>query len=97
VWYAIEAKKNQSREADACRIVRRCLQRRSSAPRRIGVGYQLTELADPGFWLYDDPLRGDAADTVRHHYYPLIPPTWSTVARRSTDMHAEYMEHGPTL
>jgi hypothetical protein len=40
-----------SGEADARRIVRRCLQRRASAPRRIGVGYQLRELADPGRWL----------------------------------------------
>ena len=35
-------------EAEARRIVRRCLQRRSTAPRRIGVPYQLRELADPG-------------------------------------------------
>jgi predicted DNA-binding WGR domain protein len=40
-----------SEEADARKIVRHCLQRRSSAPRRIGVGYQLRELADPGLWL----------------------------------------------
>jgi hypothetical protein len=38
-------------EADARKIVRRCLQRRATAPRRIGVPYQLRELADPGHWL----------------------------------------------
>jgi hypothetical protein len=38
-------------EADARRIVRHCLQRRATAPRRIGVGYQLRELDDPGQWL----------------------------------------------
>jgi hypothetical protein len=40
-----------SDEADARRIVLHCLQRRSSAPKRIGVAYQLTDLADPGYWL----------------------------------------------
>src|SRR3954469_14623331 len=38
-------------EADARRIVRRCLQRRSTAPGRIGVPYLVLELADPGQWL----------------------------------------------
>lgn len=38
-------------EADARKIVRHCLQRRASAPRRIGVPYQLTDLADPGQWI----------------------------------------------
>jgi hypothetical protein len=38
-------------EADARRIVRQCLQRRATAPRRIGVAYQLTDLADPGQWI----------------------------------------------
>jgi hypothetical protein len=38
-------------EADARRIVRRCLQRRATAPKRIGVAYQLRELADPGQWI----------------------------------------------
>lgn len=38
-------------EAHARRIVRHCLQRRTTAPRRIGVAYQLTDLADPGHWL----------------------------------------------
>ena len=40
-----------SNEAQARRIVRHCLQRRATAPRRIGVPYQLRELADPGKWL----------------------------------------------
>jgi hypothetical protein len=38
-------------EADARRIVRHCLQRCSAARKRIGVGYQLRELADSGQWL----------------------------------------------
>jgi hypothetical protein len=38
-------------EADARRIVRQCLQRRATAPRRIGVAYQLTDLADPDRWI----------------------------------------------
>jgi len=44
-----------SGEADARRIVRRCLQRRATAPKRIGVPYQLRELADPGQWLSPQP------------------------------------------
>jgi predicted DNA-binding WGR domain protein len=40
-----------SDEAQARRIVRHCLQHRATAPRRIGVSYQLRELADPGKWL----------------------------------------------
>lgn len=38
-------------EAAARKIVRHCLQRRATAPRRIGVAYQLRELHDPGQWL----------------------------------------------
>ena len=38
-------------EAGARTIVRHCLQRRATAPRRIGVPYQLRELHDPGQWL----------------------------------------------
>jgi hypothetical protein len=38
-------------EATARKIVRRCLQRRATAPRRIGVAYQLRELSDPGRWI----------------------------------------------
>jgi hypothetical protein len=34
-------------EASARRIVKKRLQRRASAPKRIGVPYQLRELADP--------------------------------------------------
>jgi hypothetical protein len=38
-------------EAGARKIVKHCLQRRATAPRRIGVGYQLRELTDPGHWI----------------------------------------------
>ena len=40
-----------SDEADAQKIVRHCLQRRRTAPKRIGVAYQLRHLADPGQWI----------------------------------------------
>jgi len=40
-----------SDEPQARRIVRQSLKRRATAPRRIRVGYQLRELADPGQWL----------------------------------------------
>jgi hypothetical protein len=38
-------------EPGARKIVRHCLQRRATAPRRIGVGYQVRELSDPGRWI----------------------------------------------
>ncbi len=39
-------------DEDAARkIVRHCLQRRATAPRRIGVPYRLCELADPAGWM----------------------------------------------
>jgi hypothetical protein len=38
-------------EAGARKIVKHCLQRRATAPKRIGVGYQLRELTDPGNWI----------------------------------------------
>jgi hypothetical protein len=38
-------------EAEARRIVRHCLKRRATAPKRIGIPYQLRDLADPGQWL----------------------------------------------
>jgi hypothetical protein len=38
-------------EARARKIVRHCLQRRATAPRRIGVCYQLRELDDAAGWL----------------------------------------------
>jgi len=38
-------------ERQARRIVRHCLQLRATAPRRVGVGYQLREPADPEQWL----------------------------------------------
>jgi hypothetical protein len=51
-----------SGEADARRIVRHCLQRRATAPKRIGVGYQLRELADPGQWFATaEPARNAPA------------------------------------
>jgi hypothetical protein len=40
-----------SDEADARRIVRQYLQRRATAPKRIGVAYQFTDLLDPREWL----------------------------------------------
>jgi hypothetical protein len=38
-------------EADARWIVRHCLQRRRTAPRRIGVAYRITDLADLDRWI----------------------------------------------
>src|SRR5690242_1023434 len=38
-------------EEAARKIVRHCLQRRATAPKRIGVSYQLRELNDPGQWI----------------------------------------------
>lgn len=38
-------------EKEAKRLVRRYLRRRASAPRRIGVAYQMRSLVDPGQWL----------------------------------------------
>lgn len=38
-------------EAEARKIVRRCLQRRATARKRIGVAYLLRELADAGQWF----------------------------------------------
>jgi hypothetical protein len=46
-------------EAQARKIVRHCLQRRATAPRRIGVPYQLRELHDPGRWTLNE-LPGKA-------------------------------------
>ncbi len=40
-----------SDEAQARRILRHCLQGRHTTPRRIGVAYQLTDLADTGQWM----------------------------------------------
>ncbi len=40
-----------SDEQEARRIVKHCLQRRSSAPKRIGVGYQLCQIDDQGNWV----------------------------------------------
>jgi hypothetical protein len=45
-------------EAEARKIVRHCLQRRSTAPRRIGVGYRLLDLADPGQWMTANSCPG---------------------------------------
>jgi hypothetical protein len=39
-------------EADARKIVRRCLRRRATAPHRLGgLAYQLREVVNPGHWL----------------------------------------------
>ena len=38
-------------ETGARKIVRQCLQRRATAPKRIGVPYQIRELTDPAGWL----------------------------------------------
>jgi predicted DNA-binding WGR domain protein len=42
-------------EAGAQKIVRQCLQRRGTARRRLGVGYQLRELSDQAGWLGINP------------------------------------------
>lgn len=41
-------------EAEARQLVRTCLRRRSSAPRRIGVAYLPRITFDPCAWLADD-------------------------------------------
>jgi hypothetical protein len=41
-------------EAQARRIVRHCLRRRATAPRRFGVPYRLCELNDPADWVASD-------------------------------------------
>jgi hypothetical protein len=46
-------------EADARRIVRHCLQRRATAPKRIGVAYQLRELDDPAQWIASSTAAAD--------------------------------------
>lgn len=43
-------------EAEARKIVRQCLQRRGTAKKRIGVGYQVRELSDPAEWLAISPV-----------------------------------------
>lgn len=40
-------------EAEARKIVRHCLQRRATAPQRIGIPYRLRELHDTGRWAID--------------------------------------------
>jgi hypothetical protein len=37
-------------DVSAATIIRQCLQRRSSAPNRIGVHYKVRELVDPREW-----------------------------------------------
>lgn len=37
-------------DAGAAAIIRHCLQRRATAPKRIGVPYQIRELCDPKEW-----------------------------------------------
>jgi len=41
------------------------------APRRIGVAYQLRDLADPGQWIAAPALAGNKGD-----YYPLLRLSW---------------------
>lgn len=43
-------------EGEARLLVRRCLQRRATAPRRIGVAYRICELQDTGQWV-PEPVR----------------------------------------
>lgn len=59
-------------EQEARKIVRHCLQRRSSAPKRIGVGYQLRELSDPAKWLAI-PARFSARRHVSISFSPASP------------------------
>lgn len=44
-------------EAGARNIVRHCLERRATAPRRIGIAYRICEQLDPGRWM--ENLSGD--------------------------------------
>ncbi|WP_169979780.1 WGR domain-containing protein [Tautonia rosea] len=46
-------------EAEAKKLVRQSLRRRGTARKRIGVGYELRELVDPGEWLecFDSEFR----------------------------------------
>ena len=46
-------------EAQARKIVGHCLQRRATAPRRIGVPYRLCELSDPAGWVPAERLAQD--------------------------------------
>lgn len=41
---------SSSNDQEAKQIVKHCLKRRSSAPKRIGVAYQVRELQDPKQW-----------------------------------------------
>src|SRR5689334_7259368 len=43
-------------EAGARKIVRHCVQRRATAPRRIGVGYRVRYLSDPARWIAELPV-----------------------------------------
>lgn len=38
-------------EAEAKKLVRQSLERRDTARKRIGVGYQIKELSDPAGWV----------------------------------------------
>jgi hypothetical protein len=52
-------------EAVARKIVRHCLQRRATAPKRIGVPYRLCELTDPAGWLSSSSDRGNEPNSSR--------------------------------
>jgi len=55
-------------EFEARKIVRDCLQRRATAPRRIGIGYQFRELNDDAGWLISLNAAGDKqAQPLRMH------------------------------
>ena len=47
-------------EAEARRLVRRILKRRTTAPRRIGVAYRILDLIDPAGWVWVRRDRGTA-------------------------------------
>src|SRR4051812_36665024 len=53
-------------EAEARKIVRHCLQRRGTAKKRIGVGYQLRELIDPGQWMAQPHLQAGLPTMAAH-------------------------------
>lgn len=60
-------------EAEAKKIVRHCLQRRATAPKRIGVGYQLRELDDPGQWFAFPLLQSSLPTLATNTAGPALP------------------------
>ena len=51
-------------EAEARKLVRHCLQRRATACKRIGVGYQVCELNDPCDWVAFQHADGNCHSEV---------------------------------